>query len=68
MVELLEKVDSGNELTALEAGQVRLQAASILRRWEYEYGEYGRGLLTEDEYNIPQKRQNLQNLRNMLLP
>lgn len=53
---IIDKYVSGEPLSAVEHGRMEFWFSGIFVQWEYEFGEYQRGLISRAEFNVAAKR------------
>ena len=56
MTDLVYRAGQGEPLTPQESLRLRNRMLSLITSWEFEFGEYQRGRLSPDEFNIPAKQ------------
>jgi hypothetical protein len=56
LIDLVLKSRSGELLTESEQVRVSQLISTLFVAWEFEYGEWERGLITDEEFNVAAKR------------
>lgn len=63
VIELVMRSGSGEPLSAVDSNRVVQRMMGLITGWEYEFGEYEQGRISEEEFNVAGKKQVYQSVR-----